>query len=232
MNFFKHDKIADISELNLNEILYFLQKYKDFILNFNTKLGPFNKLKSDLQVVRGLIKQKRFSKLFLWLPIGYALFGFDRLFSIDTSNGNCFAATYFEKFHLINVLSPKVSNQPLLAHLHMLNVRYINNIYDKEISQFSEIIKRLTVYVGLLNTVVYLPLMLYFSHGKFLQDPFGINAIFFYVSLIEIPLIWLLVPTIFNYSLNRFISKYIINYELLLKIRESLHEVSTKMVLH
>lgn len=210
MSFFKNERIADISDLSLNEMLYFLQKYKDFILNFNTKLGPFNKLKSDLQVVRGLIKQKRFSKLFLWLPIGYALFGFDRLFSIDSSNGSCFAATYFQKFHLINVISPRVSNQPLLAYLHILNVRYINNIYDKEISQFSEIIKRLTVYIGVLNTVIYLPLSLYFFHGELLQDPFGTNSILFYVSLIEIPLIWLLVPTIFKYSLNRFISKYII----------------------
>jgi hypothetical protein len=232
MSFFKDDKIADITELNSNEMLYFLQKYKEFILNFNTKLDPFKKLKSDLQVVRGLIKQKIFSKLFLWLPIGYALFGFDRLFSIDTSNGNCFAETYFEKFHLINIISPMVSNQPLLAQLHMLNVRYINNIYDKEISQFSDIIKRLTVYIGILFSVVYLPLDLYFFHGKILQDPFGIEAISFYFSLIVVPLIWLLVPTIFNYLVNRFISKYIIDYEFLLKIRDLLHEISAKMVLH
>jgi hypothetical protein len=232
MSFFKHDKIADISELNLNEILYFLQKYKDFIINFNTKLDPIKKLKSDLQVVRRFIKEKRFSALSIGLPVGKALFGFKRLYSIDTSNGNCFAVTDFKKSRLENIISPKVSNQPLLAQLHMLNVRYINNIYDKEISRFSEIIKRLTIYIGILFSVVYLPLDLYIFHGKILQDPFGIDAIYFYFSLLVVPLFWLLVPTLFNYFLNRFISKYIIDYEVLLKIRDSLHEISAKMVLH
>jgi hypothetical protein len=187
-----------------------LQRYKDFILNFNTKLDPINKIKSDLQVLRGLLRQKQFSKLFLWLPIGYALFGFNRLFSIDSFNGSCFAATYFQKFRMINIISPKVSNQPLLPYLHILNVRYLNNIYDNQTSQFSEIIKCLTVYIGLLNTVIYVPLSFYFFHGDLLQNPSGIKAILFYISLVEIPLVWLLVPILFNYLIKRFISKYII----------------------
>jgi hypothetical protein len=211
MNFFKNDKIIDISKLNSSELAFFLRVYEDHISSFKRKLKPFNKLKLDLRVIRNLIRIKRFSNLFFIWPMGSSLFGFKKLYTIDGSNGFCFAASFFKNLHMLNVLSPKISNQ-YLPYLHILNVRYLNNFYDEEIKYLSEIIKRIIIYIRLLNVIIYFPLtfFLFHQHEIIIQHPLGLEAISFYISLVEIPIVWMLVPIFFNYLLKKTISKYII----------------------
>jgi hypothetical protein len=145
------------------------------------------------------------------LPRGSSLFGFKRLYTIDASNGFCFGASFFQNLHMLNVLSPEISNQ-LPAYLHILNIRHLNNIYNQEIKHLSEIIDNLILYIRLLNMIIYIPLTFFFfhSHELIIQNPLGPEAISFYISLVEIPVAWALIPIFFNYLLKWTISRYIV----------------------
>ena len=207
-------KNIEFTQLDKDSLLYFINTYRNFImklnLNYNKNQNFFSRIKLNLITIKKALRKKELS-IFTFLSMtNISIFSFDKISTIDKSNGSCLANTWIrggKKYDIYNINT----QDRQLYFLHTLCLRLIFNIENAKNKNSFTIIENLLSYIRyiILFLIFIYNIYLYSDISSYLHDPINIiksDILWSGISMIVALISKWLPQKIFFYIINKNIS--------------------------
>lgn len=174
----------EFTQLDKDSLLYFIDTYRNFIikLNYNKNQNFFSRIKLNLIIIKKALRKKELSISTFLSITNISIFSFDKISTIDKTNGSCLANTLIrggKKYDIYNINT----QDRQLYFLHTLCLRLIFNIENAKNKNSFTIIENLISYIRyiILFLIFIYNIYLYSDISSYLDDP---------INIIKSDLVW------------------------------------------
>jgi len=204
-NFYRENKLVDISALTNRTVLFFLMKFELYVQNFTPLSEDSKELKFQTLLKYGkvsltqmgrIIKEINMHNKILFLYLTSSL----NIYTVNGFNNVTVSRTIIKSLDRINIVSSRVVNNEkleLLTNLHKLNITLVNNILHSNLSVFFGGLVTIITIVRIIMLMLWIISNLaIFSISTFIApEPEIISTSFVAVNIVY-PIVWLLFPRI------------------------------------